>query len=60
MRERKERIHKLFIIILLRNTAQPDKSDIFMKNGNEIWDVLGDSQKRYCGPWAEIEKILTG
>ena len=27
---------------------------IFMKNGNESWDVLSDSQKRYCGPWADI------
>ena len=26
-----------------------------MKNGNEIWDVLGDSRKRYRGPWAEME-----
>ena len=25
-----------------------------MKNGNESRDVLGDSRKRYCGPWAEI------
>ena len=25
-----------------------------MKNGNECWDVLGDSRKRYCDPWAEI------
>ena len=25
-----------------------------MKNGNESWDVLGDSRKRYHGPWAEI------
>ena len=32
------------------------KRDIFMKNGNEIWDVLGDSRKRYRGPWAEIGK----
>ena len=29
---------------------------MFMKNGNEIWDVLGDSRKRYRGPWAEIGK----
>ena len=27
-----------------------------MKNGNESWDVLGDSRKRYRGPWAEIGK----
>ena len=27
-----------------------------MRNGNEIWDVLGDSRKRRCGPWAEIGK----
>ena len=25
-----------------------------MKNDNESWDVLGDSRKRYRGPWAEI------
>ena len=41
---------------LLKNTAQPAKRGIFMKNGNEIWDVLGDSRKRYRGPWAEIGK----
>ena len=41
---------------LLKNTAQPEKRDIFMKNGNESWDVLGDSRKRYRGPWAEIGK----
>ena len=27
-----------------------------MKNGNESLDVLGDSRKRYRGPWAEIGK----
>ena len=27
-----------------------------MKNDNESWDVLGDSRKRYRGPWAEIGK----
>ena len=27
-----------------------------MKNGNESWDGLGDSRKRYRGPWAEIGK----
>ena len=26
-----------------------------MKNGNESWDVLGDSRKGYRGPWAEKE-----
>ena len=31
-----------------------------MKNGNEIWDVHGDSRKRYCCPWAEIGKYLPG
>ena len=31
-----------------------------MKNGNEIWDVLGDSRKRYRGPWAEIGKYWPG
>ena len=62
LRERKERINELFIGLrlrstsLLKNTAQPEKRDIFMKNGNESWDVLGDSRKRYRGPWAEIGK----
>ena len=37
---------------LLKNTAQPEKRDTFIKN--ESWDVLGDSRKRYRGPWAEI------
>ena len=41
---------------LLKNTAQREKRGIFMKNGNESRDVLGDSQKRYRGPWAEIGK----
>ena len=31
-----------------------------MKNGNEIWDVHGDSRKRYCCPWAEIGKYWPG
>ena len=31
-----------------------------MKNGNEIWDVLGDSRKRYGDPWAEIGKYWPG
>ena len=31
-----------------------------MKNGNESWDVLGDSRKRYRGPWAEIGKYWPG
>ena len=48
LRERKERIHNLFIGL--------KKRDIFMENGNESWDVLGDSRKRYRGPWAEIGK----
>ena len=39
---------------LLKYTAQPEKGDIFMENGNKSWDVLGDSQKH--GPWAEIGK----
>ena len=45
---------------LLKNTTQPEKRDIFMKNGNESWDVLGDSRKRYRGPWAEIGKYWPG
>ena len=31
-----------------------------MKNGNESWNVLGDSRKRYCSPWAEIGKYWPG
>ena len=48
LKQRKQRIHKLFIGLrewptcLLKNTAQPEKRDTFMKNGNESWDVLGD------------------
>ena len=41
---------------LLKNTAQPEKQDIFMKNGNESRDVHGNSQKRYCCLWAKIGK----
>ena len=32
---------------LFKNTAQPAKRHILMKNGNETRDVLGDSRKRY-------------
>ena len=39
-----------------KNSNGTRERDIFMKNGNEIWDVLGDSRKRYRGPWAEIGK----
>ena len=39
---------------MVKNTFQPEKRDIFMKNGNESRDVLGDSRKRYRCPWAEI------
>ena len=31
-----------------------------MKNGNESWDELGDSRKRYRGPWAEIYMLFAG
>ena len=41
---------------LLKITAQPEKRDVFMKNGNERRDVLGDSRKRYRCPWVEIGK----
>ena len=43
LRDRKERIHNIFIGLrgwptcLLQNTAQPEKRDIFMKNGNEVY-----------------------
>ena len=45
---------------MLKNTAQLEKRDIFMKNGNETWDVLGDSQKRLPWPLGRDRKILTG
>ena len=45
---------------LLKNTAQPEKRDIFMKNSNEIRDVLGDSRKCFRGPWAEKGKCWPG
>ena len=41
---------------LLKNITHSEKRDTFMKNGNESRDVLGDSRKRYRGPWAEIGK----
>ena len=41
---------------LLKNTAQPQKRDMFIKNDNEGRDVLGDSRKHYRYPWVEIEK----
>ena len=49
----KERNNELFIGLrlwppfLLKNTAQPEKLDICMKNGNEGRDVLGDLRNRY-------------
>ena len=44
----------------VKNTAQPGKkTDIFMKNGNESRDVIGDSWKRYRCLWAEIGKYGT-
>ena len=52
LKERKERIHKFFAY----KFVQPDKQEMFMKNGNEGRDVLGDSRKRYRCPWAEIGK----
>ena len=45
---------------LLKSTAQPQKRNIFMKNGNKSWDVLGDSRKRYRGLWAEVGKYWPG
>ena len=29
-----------------------------MKNDNEIWDVIGDSRRRYHGPWAEKGNLM--
>ena len=63
-KERKERINKLFISLRkwptfwLKHTAQLEKRIIFMKNGNEGGDVLGDLQKYYRWPWAEIGKYI--
>ena len=31
-----------------------------MKNRNESWNELGDSRKRYRGPWAEIYMLFAG
>ena len=45
--------------LCLKNTAYPEKWDIYTKNGNEGKDVLGDSRKRYRGPWAEVGKYGT-
>ena len=45
---------------LVKNTAQPERRDIFMKNGNESRDVLGYLRKRYHCPWAEIGKYWLG
>ena len=58
--ETNERIHNLFYWgsnrrVLLK-ILPSRKNEMFMRNGNEIWDVLGDSRKRRCGPWAEIGK----
>ena len=49
LREMKERIDKLLIGLntSLKNTAQPAKQNLFMKNGNEGRDLTGDSRKRY-------------
>ena len=49
-----------FISFSLTNSVQPDKQEMFMKNGNEGRDVLGDSRKRYRCPWAEIGKYWPG
>ena len=42
---------------MLKITAQPEKRDIFVKNGNESRDVLGDSRKRYRCLREEIGKL---
>ena len=62
--ETNERIHKLFYWgsnrrVLLK-ILPSRKNEMFMRNGNEIWDVLGDSRKRSRGPWAEIGKYWPG
>ena len=41
---------------LLKITAQPEKRDIFVKNGHESRDILGDLRKRYRCPREEIGK----
>ena len=51
---------RLWLTSLLKNTGQPETRDIFMKNGNESRDVLGDSRKCFRGPWAEIGKYWPG
>ena len=62
--ETNERIHKLFYWgrnwrVLLK-ILPSRKNGMFLRNGNEIWDVLGDSRKRSRGPWAEIGKYWLG
>ena len=42
--------------VFASNTAQLEKRDLLMTNGNESRDVHGDSRKRYRCPWAEIGK----
>ena len=44
---------------LLKNTAQLEKCDIFMKNGSEVRDVLGNSRKPYRFPVGRDRKIRT-
>ena len=63
LRERKERINKLFIGLRLWPTSLPKKyytagktRYVYVKIGNERRDVLGDSRKRYHRPWTEIGK----
>ena len=49
-----------YIYMLFAGWEVREKRDTFMKNGNEGWDVLSDSRKRYRGPWAEIGKYWPG
>ena len=46
--------------VFASNTAQLAKRDIFIKNGKESRNVLGDSRKRNCCPWIELGKYWPG
>ena len=42
---------------VIKNLKQRFKTSFLLR---QIWDVLGDSRKRYRGPWAEIGKYWPG
>ena len=46
--------------VFVLNYCSVGKTRHIYEKWNEIWDVLGDSRKRYRGPWAEIGKYWPG